>query len=397
LKPHKQFAIALVLMALAAVPSVAQNSRVYRDGNGWVEEITGSLPQARVLKVATDIGSIQVSGSGDSEIKYVIRKHSYSSSEDSARRSLQQFEVNASKHGDAAVIEGSWSEGHARRFNVDFNLTVPRGTQMVKLSSDGGNINVAGIGGKLEAETGGGEIRLDEIAEGSAETGGGGITVGRASGELTVKTGGGNIRVNSASGNLNAESGGGSIWIGNAGSTEIDTGGGAVHVDSCSGGAKVSTGGGAIELGDINGPVTMETGGGSIRLSSAKGLARVETGGGGLELWKLYNGVRAETGAGSITAELAGSPQSSSSMETSAGDLTLYIDPDVKVSIDAEIEQAYGHKINSDFPELKVSTEGGENGWGPKTVTATGNLNGGGAVIKLETNIGNINIRRGKR
>jgi hypothetical protein len=141
----------------------------------------------------------------------------------------------------------------------------------------------------------------------------------------------------------------------------------------------------------------VETGGGSIRLSSAKGLARVETGGGGLELWKLYNGVRAETGAGSITAELAGSPQSSSSMETSAGDLTLYIDPDVKVSIDAEIEQAYGHKINSDFPELKVSTEGGENGWGPKTVTATGNLNGGGAVIKLETNIGNINIRRGKR
>jgi DUF4097 and DUF4098 domain-containing protein YvlB len=396
LKRQTQFAIVLVLAALAAVPALAQNSRVYRDGNGWVEEISGSLPQARVLKVATDIGSIQVNGSGDSEIKYVIKKHSYNSSEDSARRSLQQFEVSASKRGDAAVIEGSWNEGHAHRFNVDINLTVPHGMQVVKLASDGGNINVAGLSGKLEAETGGGEIHLDEIGDASAETGGGTINVGRASGELTVKTGGGNIRVTSAGGNLNAESGGGSIWIGNAGNTEIDTGGGAVHVDSCSGGAKVSTGGGAIELGDINGSVSMETGGGSIHLSSAKGPVHVETGGGSLELWKLYNGVRAETGAGSITAELAGTPHGSSSMETSAGDLTLYIDSDVKVTIDAEIEQAYGHHINSDFPELKISTEGGEN-WGPKTVTATGNLNGGGAVIKLSCNIGNINIRRGKR
>jgi hypothetical protein len=201
----------------------------------------------------------------------------------------------------------------------------------------------------------------------------------------------------SASAHVSLESGGGGIWIGNAAGAEVDTGGGTVKIDTCSGSSKVSTGGGTIELGDINGPVTMETGGGSIHLSSAKGPVRVETGGGSLELWKLYNGVKAETGAGSITAELAGTPQGSSSLETSAGDLTLYIDPDVKVTIDAEIDQANGHKINSDFPELKITSEGGENGWGPKTVTATGNLNGGGQVVKLATNVGNINIRRGKR
>jgi hypothetical protein len=138
----------------------------------------------------------------------------------------------------------------------------------------------------------------------------------------------------------------------------------------------------------------METGGGSIHLSSAKGPVRVETGGGSLELWKLYNGVRAETGAGGITAELVGTPQGPSSLETSAGDLIIYVGPGVKVSVQAEIEQAFGHKIYSDFPELKQVCEGGE--YGPKTCTASGSLYGGGQVLKLTTNIGNIHIRKGK-
>ena len=67
----------------------------------------------------------------------------------------------------------------------------------------------------------------------------------------------------------------------------------------------------------------------------------------------------------------------------------------MRVSIKAEIDTAFGHKIYSDFPDLKITSEGGD--YGPKEVTATGNINGGGQVLKLETNMGNINIRRGKK
>jgi hypothetical protein len=394
LKRHKQFAMVLVLAALAGLPAVAQTSRVYR-GDGWVEEVTGSLPQARNLKVTTDIGSIQINGGSDSEIKYTIRKHSYASSEESARRAFQQFGVTANRRGDTAVIEGSWDRGHERKFNAEFILTVPRNLQLVKLNSDGGSIKVAALSGRLEAETGGGEVHLDDIADAMAETGGGAIDVGNASGELRLETGGGSIHVASAGSTVNAESGGGSVWVGSAGTALVHTGGGSVKVEKCTGHAQVETGGGSIELGDVNGPVTMETGGGSIHLSSAKGPVRVSTGGGNLELWKLADGVRAETGGGSITAELVGTPQGSSSMETSAGDLTVYVGPGVKLTIQAEIDTAFGHKINSDFPDLKITTEGGN--YGPKTIMATGSINGGGPVLKLETNMGSINIRRGNR
>jgi hypothetical protein len=126
LKLNSKLATVLVLAAITALPALAQNSRVYREGNAWVEEITGSLPQARNLKVTTDLGSVQVQGGTGSNIGYTIRKHSYTSSEDAARRSFQEFGVTAVKRGDFALFEGSWEGGHNRKFNAEFVITVPR-------------------------------------------------------------------------------------------------------------------------------------------------------------------------------------------------------------------------------------------------------------------------------
>jgi DUF4097 and DUF4098 domain-containing protein YvlB len=399
LKRYTNIATVLVLAVIAALPVLAQNSRIYREGDGWVEEITGTLPQSRNLKVNTDLGSVKVQGGSDGDVRYTIRKRSYGSSEEAARRMFQNFGVTAVKRGDFAIFEGSWEGGRARKFSADFVLTVPRDMQLVKLSSDGGWINVRGIGGKLEAETGGGSVDLDDIGGmATAETGGGSIQVGNTNGELKLTTGGGNIKVVSATGRVVASSGGGSIWVGKASAVAVDTGGGSVNVGTCQGEAHVETGGGTIDLGNINGPVSLETGGGTIKLAGAAGPVRVSTGGGNLELYKLMQGARAQTGAGSITAEFVGTPsntQAYSMLETSAGDVTVYVSPEAKMTIKAVIQTAMGHEIKSDFSEVKVTSEGGD--WGPKTKYAEGNLNGGGPLLKVRTTMGNIYIRKAKR
>jgi DUF4097 and DUF4098 domain-containing protein YvlB len=173
----------------------------------------------------------------------------------------------------------------------------------------------------------------------------------------------------------------------------LETGGGGIQVERCAGLLKVTTGGGGIDLGDLGGPVEIETGGGSIRLSSAKGPVRAETGGGSIEL----NGVpaaRAETGAGRIVAKfIAAGDRPDSSLETSAGDIIVYLAPNLNMTVRASIEAANGHRIRTDFAnEIRVITEGGE--WGPKTVTAEGNVNGGGPVLKVRTTTGDIAILR---
>jgi len=71
----------------------------------------------------------------------------------------------------------------------------------------------------------------------------------------------------------------------------------------------------------------------------------------------------------------------------------IYVAPNVKLSIRASIEVANGHRIQSEFPEIRITTEGGDD-YGSKTVTAEGDLNGGGPVLKVRTTTGDISFRR---
>jgi hypothetical protein len=64
----------------------------------------------------------------------------------------------------------------------------------------------------------------------------------------------------------------------------------------------------------------------------------------------------------------------------------------LNVTVRASIELANGHGIHSDFPDIRVASEGGE--WGPKNMTAEGSLNGGGPSIKVSTTTGDIWFRR---
>jgi DUF4097 and DUF4098 domain-containing protein YvlB len=394
-----KFATMFALVASLASITFAQQSRVYSDGGAWVQEITGSLSGAHNLHVKVDMGSVRVQGGSQADITYVIRNRSYSGNEQQSRREFDEYKITASTKGDTAWVVGSWQGGRNKICSSEFVINVPKDLDLAKVETSGGGVMVNAIAGRVEAESGGGKVRLDEIG-GSvrAETGGDSIEIGTVAGDLRLETGGGKITINNAKGKVGASTGGGNILlISGAQGATLETGGGNIEVRQCGGGLKVSTGGGNVELGEIAGPVQIETGGGSIRLASAKGAVRAETGAGRIEL----NGVstaRAETGAGGITARFvrASGDQSDSSLETSAGDIVVYLASDVALSVRASIDLANGHAIRSDFNDIRVTSEGGD--WpGPKTVTAEGKLNGGGPTLKVRTATGNIQILRASR
>jgi DUF4097 and DUF4098 domain-containing protein YvlB len=393
----KRFSKLAGFLLLTLPLATAQQTRVYGDGGNWTEEITGSLAAVKNLRVKVDVGSVRVNGGSQQSIDYTIRNHSYSGSEQKARHEFENYKISAYVRGDTAWILADWQGGRSHRFSGEFNITVPREMGEVKVETDGGSVAATGVSGRVDAESGGGNIRFDDIGGTiNGETGGGSIDVGTVASEVNLHTGGGSIKVSSAKGKIVAESGGGSVVVGSgAQGAELETGGGSIHVERCDGRVKASTGGGSIDLGDIGGPAEISTGGGSIRLNSAKGPVQAETGGGTIELWGVPS-ARAETGAGSIEAKFVpGGDRSDSMLETSAGDITVYIAANVNISIRASIEVANGHSIHSDFPEIRITTEGGD--YGPKTVTAEGNLNGGGPVLKVQTTTGDISFRRASR
>ncbi len=388
----KIVAAMLLLLPLAVAQEVRPDepTRIYQENGKWSRRITGSLAAAKNLRVKVDSGVVRVVGGSQPTISYVISNHSYASSEEKARREFESYKISAYVRGDTAWVVGEWEGSRPRRSSSEFIINVPRPTDLVKVETDGGDLTATGIAGRVEGETGGGSIHLDDIGGAiSAETGGGSIDVGTVGGDLTLRTGGGSIRVSSAQGKINAETGGGSVKVvsGMQGAV-LETGGGNIEVERCSGSLKVTTGGGSIDLGEIAGPAEIETGGGSIRLSSATGAVRAGTGGGSITL----NGVpaaKAETGAGGIVAKfVSGTERTDSVLETSVGDITVYLAPTLNITIRASIELANGHRIRSDFSEIRVTTEGGE--WGPGTATAEGKLNGGGPTLKVRTTTGDI-------
>ncbi|MGB8014226.1 MAG: hypothetical protein WCF68_21635 [Terriglobales bacterium] len=385
------------VLVTAASLALSQEVRVYRDGSNWVQEMTGDLGSARNLRVKLAAGSVRVQGGSQTGITYVIHRKAYTSSEEKARREFESYRVSASVKGDTAWIVAE-SGGRDRRCSDDFVISVPRNLESAKIETGGGNVNATGIAGPVNIGSGGGNIHVDDIGgDVTAETGGGLIDVGSVAGGVNLQTGGGNIKVASAKGEIKAESGGGNVVVlsGLQGAV-LETGGGSIRVDKCNGRVKATTGGGSVDLGDIGGPAEIETGAGSIRLASAKGRVQAQTGGGSIQLDGATS-VQAETSAGGIIVKLLSSNggRNNSTLETSAGDITVYLANDLAISIRAEIEIANGHTIRSDFPDIRVSSEGGP--YGPKTVTAEGQLNGGGPVLKVRTNSGSVSFRRVSR
>ena len=391
---------ALALAAPLALVSAgwAQETHVSREGGAWGQEITGSLAAVKNLRVKVDMGAVVVHGAGVPGISYVVHTHFGNSSEQEARHQFEQYKVTAYVKGDTAWVVGDWQGGkRPRHFSGEFNITVPREMALVKLETDGGNVEATGLAGRVDAESGGGALRLDDIGGGvNAETAGGSIDVGTVSGDLGLHTGGGAIEVHHANGKVIAETGGGSIKIeGGAQGATIETGGGSVEVRQCNGKVKVSTGGGSVDLSDIGGATEVETGGGTIKLTSGKGHVHAETGGGGIELMGVPS-AQADTSAGGITVKLlnTGAEHHDSDLETGAGDITVYLAADVAVNVRASVDMGNGHHITSDFSDIHISSEGGQ--WETKTLNAEGKLNGGGPTLKVHTSMGDICFKRAR-
>jgi len=365
--------VATGLSAVAQTSSSSSSSRLYRSGGEWIQEITGSMPASKAVKVKSSAGSIKVEGGQQNAIVYTIRERVRAGSEAAARREIGHMSYSAMGTGDSTVLRAE-CEGYNHGY-IDFEVHVPRQTAALSLETKGGIVSAKNISGKVDAATGGGDIQLDQIGGlVNVSSGGGTIDIGQTGSDVRVSTGGGNIHIGSAAGRVMASSGGGNLNIGSAKLMNLETGGGWIKVNKCEGTIKAATGGGTIDLNQID------------------GLAQIQSGGGGIKIGPIRSGMQVETGSGPIVATLAkGSSFSDSRLETSVGSIVVYVPDGLGVTIRAAVEVARGEGISSDFPELKITRS---SNIGPREAFAEGSLNGGGPVLHVHTATGNIEFRR---
>jgi DUF4097 and DUF4098 domain-containing protein YvlB len=381
----------LIALAAASVALGGEESKLSREGDFWVQTVTGSEPAVAGgrLRVTTR-GPVTVRGAAQDQIRYTITKRVKARSESEASRRLSRFLVRTYRQGDTTVF----AVAHAGDAwgSADVNVTAPRGFREVILETHGGTVDASDLAGSVQVQTGGGAIRLDRISGPVvARTAGGEITLGTVESSARCTSAGGPIRVQSIRGEAWLETAGGDISAAEVGGPlHASTAGGGIHVKRAGSTVSVNTAGGAIDVGSARGMVTAESASGAIQVGGASGV-RCDTREGGIELSNVTGGLHATTAVGNVIAQLlrGGSPEDSY-LVTGLGDITVFVPSNLGIRILAQIESAPSSKrIVCDFPGVKVRMDG-------PLVVAEGAINGGGPLLRLSSTGGTIYIRRQK-
>ncbi len=162
---------------------------------------------------------------------------------------------------------------------------------------------------------------------------------------------------------------------------EADSGSGDLRLTDLGGPLKANTGSGSIDASGLAGRVALETGSGDITadMHSAPDV-KAQTGSGSIKLRGVTGGLYAETGSGDI--EIEGQPGTNWKLETGSGSITLDTGGRAKFSLDATTGSG---SIHSDPP---ISTHGSL-----ERHHITGDINGGGPTVRVETGSGDVRIR----
>ena len=156
-------------------------------------------PRLRVRNVSGET-SITAAGA-PGEIRVVARKRVSASSEDRAKRLLQNLEVRMEKRGEELLVEPHLYEQErgwldlfrGKRFRVDFEITVPAECA-IDAQTVSGELSVEGVHGPLELQTVSGDVRLDDVR--------GPLRLKSVSGDVDCRRYGGHLEGNTVSGDV---------------------------------------------------------------------------------------------------------------------------------------------------------------------------------------------------
>jgi DUF4097 and DUF4098 domain-containing protein YvlB len=391
---------------LAALPlqaldqSIVKQGAPLRHGNAWTKTYEWTVParEGGKLILRADMGSVEITPGSGNQLEGRLILRVYTGSEEKARLVFEAYHLSArSIESGGVYVNGEFpgQKRHDGSVGAEFDIKLPARFNL-DVETQGGDIGVEGaLQGEARLTTAGGDIHTTDVSGPiRVETAGGSIALGNLGVRAEARTAGGSIHIGNVRGDATIETSGGEIQVGQVdGALRAETAGGDVVIAGAAGQVVAQTAGGQIQVGPTGGSLRAETAGGSIHLLGARGRVVAETAGGSIDLLQLAAGVRATTSAGRILAEFDSGVKTfaASQLETSMGDVYVYLPEGLRLTIDAAIDAAAGHHIVTDFP---LSILGDKEDFSERTIRGHGTLNGGGEVLRIRTVAGNIEIRK---
>lgn len=282
------------------------------------------------LDIESDVGSIEVTSGKSDKVEINVSGRGWNNRDEDGEN-LKDFTVDFSQDGNTVYVYGRYDHDRDRGWNrikVRFTITVPQ------------KFN-------LDMETSGGSIEVEDLE-----------------GEVDVRTAGGSLSFGNISGPVMGR-----------------TAGGSIELRGSIGKADLRTAGGSISIGDVDGDIDANTAGGSIRIDRARGNIIAHTSGGSIDVDEVMGSIEASTSGGSVHARITKQPSADCRLETSGGDIKVYLPNDVNLDLDAK---SYSGRISFDF-EVKGEIN-------KKSIR--GKIGDGGPKLYLRNSSGRIYIRK---
>jgi DUF4097 and DUF4098 domain-containing protein YvlB len=318
------------------------------------------------------------------------------------------------KSGGLEILSSYDHRRRSRSSHLEFEIRVPKRFDL-DIETNGGDITVENVEGKLLGITHGGDLDLADLkGDIRFKTNGGNVECHGLSGEADLKTNGGSITCTDSEINGEAHTNGGNVNIRNvSGDFECTTNGGQVSYendDDFSSQTKtevirINTMGGDIDVDNAPLGADLHTNGGDIEIKSAGRFVEASTNGGNIYIGQIDGWVDVGTNGGDVTVTVIGKEKGQKrdiDLRSNGGEIDLNLPADF--SADFDIELAYtknrrrDYKIISDF-DLKLSgSDEWQYDWGTarKFIEGKGIVKDGRNKIRIATINGDVVIRKNK-
>ncbi len=164
---------------------------------------------------------------------------------------------------------------------------------------------------------------------------------------------------------------------------EITSSGGGIDIADLTGRVAAESSGGGVAVTNLGGAANLSSSGGSIAATNVGGDIDASSSGGGVAIRDAHGKVVAESSGGAVSVTFAAGNAMGGHLSSSGGGVEARLDPAVALEIDAS---SSGGAVDCDLP-LTVRGKIGRD-------DVHGTLNGGGALLKLRSSGGGIDISK---
>jgi DUF4097 and DUF4098 domain-containing protein YvlB len=419
--------VALIALCGASLYAVWQGVRMAQDSGVHfrlgaqnvsaqaTEEKSVKVSSPAALTVVNDFGDISVEAGADGQISVKAEKTAWGANDAEAQAALKDLKVVYEQDGNNLKItiqqpvEVNTLSVEQRGGSVKFTIIVPKDSA-VTLDSANGDLSLRGTSGVNDLQTDFGALTLTDVfGDTKGRSNNGIITVKNltAQGKVALSSEFGDMNINMLQGSdLTVSSTNGAIdmiGIKASGLLKADSDFGAIHVsDGSASTADIHSNNGGVWLENLtlDGKITVKSDFGDLSLNKVSATAYdLRSNNGKVDVNGAHGPITAHSEFGAVTvtdAENATLDLSSNNggvtfsgslgagphtVKSEFGNIKLTLPAEQALNVDLQTE--FG-KITSDF-DVTVSGKLDEKHW-------TGKINGGGDVLTVKDNNGNITL-----